>query len=72
MVFFEDLTGKYFYNLTYKLHFFTYWSSNAVQTSVFFHNDSAIIDMSRMLSYAVCYKKNKQHNGKICRIFSTT
>ena len=25
--------------------------------SMFFHNTSAIIDLSRMLSYAVCYKK---------------
>ena len=32
-------------------------SSNAAQTSMFFHNNSAIIDLSKMLSYAVCYKK---------------
>ena len=55
--FFEDLTGKHFYSLAYKLHFFTYWSPNAAQMNMFFHNSSTIIDLSRMLSYAVCYEK---------------
>ena len=57
MLFFEDLTGKHLYNLAYELHFL-HTDLPTLHKRAFFHNNSAIIDLSRMLSYAVCYKKN--------------
>ena len=61
--FFEDLTGKHFYNLAYKLHFL-HTDLPTLHKRAFFHNNSAIIDLSRMLSYAVCYKKIKNATAK--------
>ena len=52
--FLEDLIGKHFYNLAYKLHFLQPDLPTLQKRAS--HN-SAIIHLSRMLSYAVCYKK---------------
>ena len=54
--FFEDLTGKHFYNLAYKLHFL-HTDLPTLHRRACFHNTFSIIDLSEMLPYAVCYKK---------------
>ena len=54
--FFEALTGKQFYNLAYTLHFLHTYLHRCTNNRVF-HNNSAIINLSIMLSCAVCYKK---------------
>ena len=55
-VFFENLTGKHFHDWAYKLHFLQ-TDLPMLHERAFFHKNSAIIDLSRMLSYTVCYKK---------------
>ena len=55
--FFEGLTGKHFYNSAYELHFLHADLQNVAQTSLFFHNNPAIIYLSRRLSSSVYYKK---------------
>ena len=55
--FFQDLTGKHF--TIWLVNFIFYiLSTKAAQMSVFFHNNYAIIDLCKMLFYALCYKKN--------------
>ena len=61
--FFEDVTGKHFYNLAYR-PYFLHTDLPTLQTSVFFHNNSAIIDLLRMLSEAVCYEKTNNATVK--------
>ena len=53
---FEDLTGKHFYNLFYKLHFL-HTDLPTLHKRACFTNTSTIIDLSRMVCYALCYKK---------------
>ena len=55
--FFEDLTGKYFYNLAYKLLFLHTDLPMLHKQACFSTTIFAIIDLSRILSFAVCYKK---------------
>ena len=69
--FFEDLTGKHFYNLAYKLHFLhTDFPS--------LHKQACFSTIPPLFIYLECspvqcvMKKNKQYNGKICCIPPTT
>ena len=54
--FFEDLTGKHFYNLVCKLYFL-HTDLPTLHKRACFPQQSAIIDLSRMFSYASYIKK---------------
>ena len=60
--FFEDLMVNTFTIWLKNFTFYILIFQNAAQTqtSVFFHNNSATINLSRMLSYAVYYKETMQ------------